>query len=78
MEFNSLDAQRESCEAHIKSQLHEGWRLLPDHYDGGGISGGSLDRPDLQRLLSEIRARRVDTVVVYVEWILSSYIKSTG
>jgi site-specific DNA recombinase len=61
LEFNSLDAQRESCEAYIKSQMHEGWRLLPDHYDDGGISGGSsLDRPDLQRLLAEIRARRVD------------------
>jgi site-specific DNA recombinase len=65
LEFNSLDAQRESCEAYIKSQLHEGWRLLPDHYDDGGISGGSLDRPDLQRLLADIRARRVDNVVVY-------------
>src|SRR5580698_2054302 len=57
LEFNSLDAQRESCEAYIKSQMHEGWRLLPDQYDDGGISGGSLDRPDLQRLLAEIRAR---------------------
>jgi site-specific DNA recombinase len=65
LEFNSLDAQRESCEAYIKSQLHEGWRLVPDHYDDGGISGGSLDRPDLQRLLADIRAGRVDNVVVY-------------
>ena len=43
--FNSLDAQREACEAYIKSQAHEGWRLIPDHYDDGGLSGASLDRP---------------------------------
>jgi site-specific DNA recombinase len=65
LEFNSLDAQRESCEAYIKSQMHEGWQLLPDRYDDGGISGGSLERPDLQRLLADIRARRIDNVVVY-------------
>ncbi len=65
LEFNSLDAQRESCEAYIKSHLHEGWRLLADHYDDGGFSGGSLDRPELGRLLADIRAGRVDTVVVY-------------
>ena len=65
LEFNSLDAQRESCEAFIKSQTHEGWRLLPDHYDDGGISGASLDRPELQRLVFEIQAGRVDTIVVY-------------
>ena len=65
LEFNSLDAQRESCEAYIKSQMHEGWQLLPDRYDDGGISGGSLERPDLQRLLANIRARKVDNVVVY-------------
>jgi DNA invertase Pin-like site-specific DNA recombinase len=65
LEFNSLDAQRESCEAYIKSQMHEGWRLLPDRYDDGGISGGSLERPDLQRLLADIRARKIDNVVVY-------------
>ena len=45
LEFNSLDAQREACEAYIKSQAHEGWRLVPDHYDDGGVSGASLDRP---------------------------------
>jgi site-specific DNA recombinase len=65
LEFNSLDARRESCEAYIKSQLHEGWRLLADHYDDGGFSGGSLDRPELGRLLADIRAGKVDMVVVY-------------
>jgi site-specific DNA recombinase len=61
LEFNSLDAQRESCEAYIESQLHEGWRLLADQYDDGGFSGGSLDRPELGRLLADIRAGRVDS-----------------
>src|SRR6202012_3340798 len=65
LEFNSLDAQREACEAYIRSQLHEGWVLIRDRYDDGGISGGTLERPDLQRLLSDIRAGRVDIVVVY-------------
>ena len=65
LEFNSLHAQREACEAYIKSQIHEGWQLIPDAYDDGGISGGSLDRPDLQRLLADIQAGKVDTVVVY-------------
>jgi site-specific DNA recombinase len=65
LEFNSLHAQREACEAYIKSQRHEGWQLIPDSYDDGGISGASLDRPDLQRLLADIAAARVDTVVVY-------------
>src|SRR5580698_2367316 len=65
LEFNSLDAQRESCEAYIRSQIHEGWQLVPDRYDDGGISGGSLERPDLQRLLSDIQARKIDNVVVY-------------
>jgi DNA invertase Pin-like site-specific DNA recombinase len=65
LEFNSLDAQREACEAYIKSQAHEGWRLLGDHYDDGGVSGASLERPALQTLLSDIRAGRIDIVVVY-------------
>jgi site-specific DNA recombinase len=65
LEFNSLVAQREACEAYIKSQLHEGWRLIPDRYDDGGISGASLERPDLKRLVADIRAGKVDTVVVY-------------
>jgi site-specific DNA recombinase len=65
LEFNSLHAQRESCEAYIRSQMHEGWVLIPDPYDDGGISGASLDRPDLQRLLGDIAAGKVDNVVVY-------------
>jgi predicted site-specific integrase-resolvase len=64
-EFNSLDAQREACEAYIKSQKSTGWVALPDVYDDGGISGGTMDRPALQRLLADIGAGRVDTVVVY-------------
>ena len=63
--FNSLDAQREACEAYIASQKHEGWRLAPDAYDDGGISGGTLERPAVQRLFEEIRVGRVDVVVVY-------------
>src|ERR1700753_3524063 len=64
-DFNSLHAQREACEAYIKSQKHEGWIVLPAQYDDGGISGGTMERPALQRLLADIRARKVDTVVVY-------------
>jgi len=63
--FNSLDAQREACEAYICSQKSAGWVALPDMYDDGGISGGTMDRPALQRLLADIGAGRVDTVVVY-------------
>ncbi|WP_421693842.1 recombinase family protein [Aestuariivirga sp.] len=63
--FNSLDAQREACEAYIRSQKHEGWTLLPEFYDDGGISGGTLERPALKRLLADIEADRIDTVVVY-------------
>jgi DNA invertase Pin-like site-specific DNA recombinase len=65
MEFNSLDAQREACENYIASQRAEGWLLVPDHYDDGGISGGTLERPALKRLLADIEAGRVDVVVVY-------------
>ena len=64
-EFNSLDNQREAAEAYIKSQAHEGWRLHPARYDDGGYSGGSMDRPGLQQLLSDIQARLIDVVVVY-------------
>ena len=63
--FNSLDAQREACAAYIASQRHEGWGLLPEAYDDGGISGGTLERPALQRLLADIRAGKVDLVIVY-------------
>ncbi len=64
-DFNSLDAQREACEAYILSQKSAGWVALPDMYDDGGISGGTLERPALQRLLADIAAGAVDTVVVY-------------
>jgi DNA invertase Pin-like site-specific DNA recombinase len=64
-EFNSLDAQREACESYIASQKAEGWLLVPDRYDDGGISGATLERPALQRLLADIEAQRVDVVVVY-------------
>jgi site-specific DNA recombinase len=65
LEFNSLDAQREACEAYIKSQAHEGWRLIPTRYDDGAFSGASLDRPALQKLLADVRARKINTVAVY-------------
>ena len=64
-DFNSLDAQREAGESYIASQRNEGWVLLPDRYDDGGFSGGSLERPALQRLLKDIEAGKVDCVVVY-------------
>src|SRR5438270_582216 len=64
-EFNSLAAQREACEAYIRSQQHEGWVLARNRYDDGGFSGGNLDRPALQCLLADIRAGRIDIVVVY-------------
>src|SRR5271169_6283312 len=64
-EFNSLQAQREACEAFINSQRHEGWVCLRAGYDDGGFSGATIDRPALQRLLADITAGRVDTVVVY-------------
>ena len=63
--FNSLDAQREACQAYILSQRQEGWRAIEAHYDDGGYSGGSMERPGLKRLLADIEARKVDTVVVY-------------
>jgi DNA invertase Pin-like site-specific DNA recombinase len=65
MEFNSLDAQREACEAFVLSQKAEGWLLVPDRYDDGGFSGGTLERPALKRLLADIEAGKVDIVVVY-------------
>ncbi len=63
--FNSLDAQREACEAYVLSQKQEGWLLIPTQYDDGGFSGGNMERPALKRLLADIAAKRVDTVVVY-------------
>jgi site-specific DNA recombinase len=65
LEFNSLDAQREACEAYIKSQAHEGWRLFPDRYDDGAFSGASLERPALQQLLTEVKTGKIDIIVVY-------------
>jgi hypothetical protein len=64
-DFNSLDAQYEAASAYIKSQTHAGWSLIRSRYDDGGYSGGSTDRPDLQRLLEDIRARKIDVIVVY-------------
>src|ERR1700727_2163378 len=64
-DFNSLDAQYEASSAYIKSQAHAGWTQIRSRYDDGGYSGGSTDRPDLQRLLEDIRARKIDVIVVY-------------
>jgi site-specific DNA recombinase len=64
-EFNSLDAQYDAASAYIRSQAHAGWSLIKSRYDDGGYSGGSTDRPDLQRLLADIRARKLDVIVVY-------------
>src|SRR5258706_3393023 len=64
-EFNSLDAQYDAASAYIKSQAHAGWTLIRSRYDDGGYSGGSTDRPDLQRLLDDIRSRKLDVIVVY-------------
>jgi site-specific DNA recombinase len=65
MAFNSLDAQRDACEAYVASQRGEGWILVADHYDDGGFSGGTLERPALQRLLADVQAGKIDCVVVY-------------
>ena len=64
-EFNTLDAQREAAEAYVASQKHQGWTCLPDRYDDGGVSGATLERPALQRLLKDIEAERLDCVLVY-------------
>src|SRR5215218_3760367 len=64
-EFNTLDVQRESGEAYIKSQAAEGWICLPEKYDDGGFSGGNLDRPAVKRLMAQIEAGKIDCVVVY-------------
>src|SRR5262249_22674245 len=65
LEFNSLHAQRGACEAYIKSEAHEGWRLIPSRYDDGAFSGATLERPALQSLLTEVQLGKIDTVVVY-------------
>ena len=64
-EFNSLDAQREACEAYVTSQKHEGWTALSTLYDDGAYSGGTMDRPALQRMLDDVRVGKIDVVVVY-------------
>jgi site-specific DNA recombinase len=64
-DFNSLDAQFDACAAYIASQRHEGWTLLPSRYDDGGFTGGNMERPGLQRLLGDVRAGRIDVIVVY-------------
>ncbi|MDA0819453.1 MAG: recombinase family protein [Proteobacteria bacterium] len=64
-DFNSLDAQREACAAYVMSQQHEGWTLMPDPYDDGGHSGGTLERPALKQLLADVESGKVDVVVVY-------------
>ena len=65
MEFNSLDAQREAALSYIASQKHEGWILVGDRYDDGGFSGGSMERPALQRLLRDVESGVIDVIVVY-------------
>src|ERR1700681_1537312 len=65
LEFNSLHAQREACEAYIKSQASQGWKALPQQYDDPAYSGGNLHRPALQKLLADIEAHKIDVVVVY-------------
>src|SRR4029078_10846865 len=64
-EFNSLDAQREACEAYIKSQASQGWKALPPHYEAPAYSGSNLDRPALKRLLADVEAGKIDVIVVY-------------
>src|SRR5258708_6214446 len=64
-EFNSLDAQYDAASAYIKSQVHAGWTQIRSRYDDGGYSGGSTDRPDLQKLLDDIRARKIHVILVY-------------
>ena len=64
-EFNSLDAQREACAAYVLSQKHEGWQLVPEYYDDGGYSGGTMERPGIKQLMADVQAGRVDVIVVY-------------
>lgn len=65
LDFNSLDAQREACEAYIKSQKHEGWTLITKQYNDGGFSGGTMERPAFKELLEDIKQNKIDIVVVY-------------
>ena len=65
MEFNSLDAQYDSCERYIQIHDHEGWDIIPDKYDDGGFSGGTVERPALKRLINDIKSGKIDIVVVY-------------
>jgi DNA invertase Pin-like site-specific DNA recombinase len=64
-DFNSLDAQYDASQAYIRSQVHAGWTLIRSRYDDGGYSGGSTERPALQRLLVDVKARKVEVIVVY-------------
>ena len=64
-DFNSLDAQREACEAYIKSQMHEGWILIEKEYNDGGYSGGTMERPTFKDLMNDIKDDKIDIVVVY-------------
>ena len=75
-EFNSLDAQYEASEAYIRSQTHAGWTLIKMRYDDGGFSGGSTDRPALQKLLDDVRARKITVIVVYKVDLCLPQIKS--
>ena len=64
-EFNSLDAQREASEAFVASQKHEGWKVITEHFDDGGFTGGNMDRPALKRLLAAVEARSVACIIVH-------------
>jgi site-specific DNA recombinase len=64
-DFNSLEAQREACEAYVRSQSHEGWKLLPERFDDGGFSGGNMQRPGLEQLMHQVRAGKIDIIVIY-------------
>ena len=64
-DFNTLDAQREACERYVEGQAHDGWKLIPEHYDDGGFTGANMERPAFQRLLADIEAGKIDIVVVY-------------
>ena len=78
-EFNALDAQREACAAYILRQKHEGWAELSRRYDDGGFSGGTMERPGLRQLLEDVKAGRIDVIVVYkvdrLTWSLSDFAK---